>query len=132
VVEYTERHKNKNMPGSRILMIEDEKTLNEPLGKKLTEEGFVVKIVEDADEAMLAIEEQSYDLILLDIIIPKLDGLKVLRNIREKGIETPVIVMSNLGDQESQDKAKGLGVVDYAVKANNSLDSIVEKIKKQI
>jgi len=113
-------------------MIEDEKTLNEPLGKKLTEEGFVVKIVEDADEAMLAIEEQSYDLILLDIIIPKLDGLKVLRNIREKGIETPVIVMSNLGDQESQDKAKGLGVVDYAVKANNSLDSIVEKIKKQI
>lgn len=115
-------------PLKRILIIEDEKPLSHALKLKLSHEGYDVIVAEDGEEGLKIAREQPFDLILVDIIMPKLDGFAVLSALKESGKRSTVIVLSNLGQQEDIEKAKKLGVRDYMVKSNTPISRIVEVV----
>lgn len=119
---------DKKMP--RILIAEDEKALARVLELKLTKAGFAVVIAEDGEEASRLLASESFDLVLLDLVMPKKDGFAVLSELAGKKATLPVVVLSNLGQTEDEKKAKELGAVDYWVKADISLVDVVNRIKK--
>ena len=114
--------------GKRILIIEDEKPLSHALKLKLTHEGYDVMIAENGEEGIKMASEETFDLILIDIIMPKMDGFTVLAKLKEEGGTSNVIVLSNLGQKEDIEKAKELGVNDYMVKSNTPISRIVDAI----
>ena len=79
---------------------------------------------------MKAIDKQKFDLLLLDLIMPKVDGFAVLKEMKEKKITLPVIITSNLGQEEDKKRVEELGVSDYLIKSNVSIMDIVLKIKE--
>lgn len=114
-----------------VLIVEDDSFLRDLAGSKLTKEGFVVLAAEN-DTAMDALlETNTPDIILLDLMLPGTDGFGLLTRLREnlKTNKTPIIVFSNLADDESITKTKSLGATDYMIKSNFTLEEVVEKIK---
>jgi DNA-binding response OmpR family regulator len=120
------------MPGQskKILIVEDEKPLSRALQLKLTSSGFSVKAAYDGEEALSILSGEQFDLIVLDLILPKLTGFEVLEELKKKKSTTPVIVASNLSQGEDQERAKTLGARDYFVKSDTSLSQVVEHITK--
>lgn len=112
----------------RILIIEDEKPLSHALKLKLTHEGYDVAIAENGEEGLKAATDETFDLILIDIIMPKMDGFTVLAKLKEEGSTANVIVLSNLGQKEDVEKAKEFGVNTYMVKSNTPISRIVDAI----
>lgn len=100
----------------RILLVEDERNLSDILVKGLTEAGYVVEAAYDGEEALYMAENYNPDLILLDIMLPKMDGLEVLSRARKKGIKTPVLLLT--AKDTTTDKISGLdtGADDYLTK----------------
>jgi DNA-binding response OmpR family regulator len=115
--------------GKRILIIEDERPLAHALELKMKHEGFTVQTALTGREGERLALEGKHDLILLDIIMPELDGFTLLQDIRNKGIKTSVIILSNLGQDEDRARAQALGVKEYFVKANTPISEIVAKVK---
>ncbi len=114
----------------KILICEDEITLAKVLQEKFEREEFSVVIVASGDEIVSAAQKEKPDIILLDLVMPKLDGLQALA-LMKKDIELkniPVIILSNLNDDEKIKKALDLGVVDYVVKASHPINEVVEKV----
>ena len=122
---------NSKPHGKRILIVEDEKPLANALKKIFTEAGFDVSIADDGEQALRTIKDRSFDLILLDIIMPKKDGFAFLELLGEtaKSPMPIVMIMSNLGQELYQEKAKKLGAVEYLVKANSPMARIVERVE---
>lgn len=116
----------------RILIAEDEKSLSGILSAKLTKEGFNVSTVDNGEDALKLITRKKFDLLVLDLIMPRLDGFAVLSSLKTNKIKQKVIVTSNLNQTEYFEKAKALGAKEVIVKAELSLDEIVKKIKKQL
>ncbi len=114
----------------KILVGEDEKAIAGALQNKLAFEGFDVVLAENGEEVLKAIEKEKFDLLLLDLIMPKLDGFAVLKEMKEKKIILPVIITSNLGQEEDKKRVEELGVADYLIKSNVSIMDIVLKIKE--
>ena len=112
----------------RILVVEDEKPLSHALKLKLSHEGYDVVVAGDGEEGISLADKGAFDLILIDIIMPKMDGFTMLRQLKDAGNKTTIIVLSNLGQQEDIDKAKELGVADYMVKSNTPISRIVEVV----
>ena len=119
---------------SKILVVEDDKFLANAYRVKLEKTGFEVRIAMDGEEGSVAAAEFEPDLILLDLVMPKKDGFTVLQELKadEKFKNIPVLVASNLGQKEDVDRAKELGAVDFVIKTDESLSSIIEKIKKYL
>lgn len=117
-----------------ILMVEDDKDLLELMTKKLTDESFKVVAVETGRQVLDYLEKQRPDLILLDILLPDIDGLTVLSEIANnpKTKSLPVIILSNLADQGSFEQAAAVGEYEYLVKAKTDLNEVVGKIKKKL
>lgn len=117
-----------------ILIIEDDKFLSDLLYKKLTEEKFSVLMAVDGEQGIKEIREGKPDLVLLDLILPGMNGFEVLKRAKEDSElkKIPVIVLSNLGQKEDVERAKKLGSEDYLVKAHFTLEEIVQKIRKYI
>lgn len=116
----------------KILIIEDEKPLAHALELKLSHEGYEVIATASGEEGIALLSEKKFDLILTDLIIPGVDGFKILETIKEKKIKTQVMVMTNLNQEEDKQKVFDLGATDYFVKSNSPLSSIVENIKQKI
>jgi len=116
-------------PKKKILIVDDEKTVTEALQMKLAPEGYDVVLAPDGREALTLMEKESFDLVLLDIIMPNMDGFDVLAEMKEKKIMTPVIVLSNLGQDEDISRAKALGAVDFLVKVQVPLAGVSERVK---
>lgn len=116
----------------KILIAEDEKPLARVLSLKLNSAGYETTIVFDGEEALAVLAKQSFDLIILDLVMPKVDGFNVLSELYKTGNKTPVIVASNLSQNEDTEKAKKLGAVDYFVKSDVSLVEIVDKVKQYL
>lgn len=114
-----------------VLIIEDDKFLRELAAQKLQKEGFVVYGTTTAPESLQLLEKTKVDVIILDLILPGMDGFEFLKKIREspKLAAIPVIVLSNLGQAEDIERAKALGVKDYLVKAHFSFSEIIKKIR---
>ncbi|TSC96328.1 MAG: two component transcriptional regulator, winged helix family protein [Parcubacteria group bacterium Athens1014_10] len=121
---------------TKILIIEDDQFLRELCEKKLKKEGFNVLTAIDGKSGLEKIIEEKPDLVLLDIVLPMMDGFEVLKRIRQQNdmeiITIPIIILSNLGQENDLEKAKKLGANDYLIKAQFTTDEITEKIKKNL
>lgn len=115
----------------KILIIEDDKFLRELIARKLLDEGFEIAEAVDGEEGIKMIKESGPDLVLLDLILPSIDGFEVLARVKEDTSITPVpiIILSNLGQKEEVEKGLELGAVDYLIKAHFTPGEIIEKIK---
>jgi len=100
----------------RILVVEDDKGASRFIRKGLMENGYVVDAVFDGEEGLFMATNQSYDLIILDIMLPELNGYEVLKGIRKKGAATPVIILTAKDSREDVVHGLDLGADDYLVK----------------
>lgn len=118
----------------KILFIEDESALQKTIGDVLSQEGFEVISALDGETGLQLAKVKKPDLIMLDLILPKINGFDVLKQLKEaeETKEIPVIVLTNLEGVADIDKVIELGATTYLVKAQYSLDEVVEKIKKVI
>jgi DNA-binding response OmpR family regulator len=116
----------------KILIVDDEKPLAKALELKLTHEGLTAKAVFNGAEAINILKTEEFNLVLLDLVMPIDDGFKVLNDIKSLNLKTPVIVSSNLSQNEDIARAKELGAVDYFIKSDTTLSKIVEMIKVYI
>jgi DNA-binding response OmpR family regulator len=116
---------------AKILIVEDDKFLRELIAKKLKNEGFDVVEAIDGEEGLKKIKEERPDLVLLDLILPGIDGFEVLARVKEDPnlAQIPVIILSNLGQREEVERGLKLGARDYLIKAHFTPGEIVEKIK---
>ncbi len=115
----------------KVLIVEDDKLLREMMFRKLEKEGYEVSAVMDGAVAFDKIKEFKPDIILLDLILPGSNGFEILEKVKreEEFKETPVIVLSNLGQKSEIDKGMELGAIDYLVKAHFTPTEVAEKIK---
>ena len=115
-LSYFKKSKNKMEEPMRLLVVEDERSLREDITKKLRLSGYEVDACEDGEEALDILASEQYDLILLDLNLPKVDGMTVLRTLRESDLETRVLILS--ARSEISDKVDGLdaGANDYLSK----------------
>ena len=119
----------------RILIAEDEEAMIEALSKKFSHEGFEVIEAKDGEEALAAALEEKPDLVILDIIMPKMDGITLLKKIREDkswGAGVPVIILSNLSDTDNVSEAARYHVFDFLVKTDWHLDDVVKLVKEKL
>lgn len=117
----------------RILLIEDDQNLRKTLTFQLEHEGFTVDACQDGEDALYYMSSMTHDLILLDRMLPHMDGITLLKNFRKSGKETPVIILTALG--ELDDKITGLdaGADDYLVKpfAFQELTARIRSIRRR-
>ncbi|MEI6494943.1 MAG: response regulator [bacterium] len=118
--------------GKKILVVEDEKPIAHALELKLTHEGYEVVVAGNGEEAMKLTEEQKFDLIILDLIMPKMTGFEMLEELKKKRNTTPVVVTSNLGQEEDLLRAKDLGAKSYFIKSDTPLADLVHNIKQYL
>ena len=104
----------------KLLLVEDSLQLNKALSTILKRNTFVVDSAYDGEEALLFIEQYTYDVIILDVMMPKLNGFEVLKVIREKGIDTPVIMLTAKSTVEDKITGLDLGADDYLAKPFNT------------
>ncbi|HSE29578.1 MAG TPA: response regulator [Candidatus Saccharimonadales bacterium] len=118
----------------KILIIEDEKPLANMLATKLHDEGYETDVAFDGEQGLKRALEWDPNLVLLDLVMPKMDGMTMLRRLRDddKGKNLHVILLTNLSDTSKVYEAVTLGVKDYLVKTNWDLDEIIEEIKSKI
>lgn len=114
-----------------ILIAEDEEAYSRVLRYKLEEEGFDVATAINGAEALTAAHAKKPDLLLLDLIMPVMDGFEVLEKWSADPLlkKVPVIVLSNLGQEEDIQRTKKLGAKDYLIKSDMDLVKVVEKVK---
>ena len=114
-----------------ILIVEDDKFLRELITQKLIKEGYETSEAIDGEEGIKKIKEEKPNLVLLDLILPGIDGFEVLSKMKEDLAlaQIPVIILSNLGQKEDVERGLKLGAVDYLIKAHFTPGEIIEKIK---
>ncbi|MFV1917188.1 MAG: response regulator transcription factor [Patescibacteria group bacterium] len=114
-----------------VLLIEDDPILAKMYSEKFTREGFRVIVAQDGQEGLDSALKNKVDIILLDIMLPRISGIDLLKKLREdeKGRNTLVVVLTNLADAEEKKRAMDLGVKDYMVKAMQNPGQVVNKVK---
>ena len=118
----------------KVLLIEDEKLMIELLEKKLLQEGYDVTVAHNGQEGLQKMKKVRPDLVLLDIIMPKMGGFEVLGIMKDDAdLQTiPVVIISNSGQPVELDKAKELGARDWLVKTEFDPQEVLDKVMKQI
>lgn len=118
----------------KILLIEDDIFLSKIMEERLQDEGWEVNLAGNGEEGLQKAKTYLPNLILLDMILPKMNGFEVLEALKKETStkDIPVIVISNLGQDDDMKNAKKLGAVDYLVKSNFSIKAIIEKVGKYI
>ena len=113
-----------------ILLAEDDRFLRRACETKLKQAGFDVRVAVDGEEALTFAREKVPDLLLLDLLMPKRDGLSVLATLRgdAKTKDIRVVIMSNSSKDLERQKAAALGVVDYWIKSNLSLQELTDRV----
>ncbi|MDD5040076.1 MAG: response regulator [Patescibacteria group bacterium] len=116
---------------SKILLVEDDKMLADMYITKFSKEGLQVMRAEDGAKGLEVAKREKPDLVLLDIIMPKLDGFAVLKELKSDPnmSNTHILLLTNLGQSEDVEKGRELGADDYFIKANHTPAEIVEKVK---
>ena len=115
-----------------ILLVEDEELLANILKQRLEKEGFNVVLARDGEEALGILKDAKPDLLLLDIILPKVSGFELMSKLQEdpRYAKVPIVVVSNLGQEGDIKKGEMLGAIGYFVKAHLSIEELVERVKK--
>lgn len=115
----------------KILVVEDEEILLTALAEELKQQGFEVVGAKDGVEGLEKAASEQPDLMLLDLVMPRLDGLGTLKQMKaqDKTKNIPVVILTNLSDYDKISEALSMGAMDYLVKANYRLEELVAKIK---
>jgi len=118
----------------KILIIEDEKIICDLLERKLTREGYSVVIATNGIDGLIKMREDRPDIVLLDIIMPKMGGFEVMEEMNKDETlkDIPVIVVSNSGQPVEIDRIKKMGAKDCLIKTEFDPQEVLEKVKKQI
>jgi len=118
----------------KVLVIEDEQLIADLLQRKLQGEGYYALVARDGERGLEAIKKEHPDLVLLDILLPRMNGFEVLAEVRkDKTVkETPIIIISNSGQTTEIDRAKEAGVRDWLIKTEFDPQDVVEKVRRQI
>ena len=118
----------------KILFIEDEKALQTTFSDILGQEGYEIVSALDGEAGLDLAKTSKPDLILLDLVLPKMHGFEVLKALKENSAtqDIPIIVLTNLEGTGDVEKALELGATTYLVKANYTLEEVVSKIKKAL
>lgn len=126
----TTKRGGRKREAKRILLVEDDSFLAGMYVTKLTLEGFTVELATDGKQGLKLAKEFRPDLILLDIILPKMDGFAVLQTLKADRAtkDIPVLLLTNVGQKESVKKGLGLGAADYLIKAHFLPSEVIEKI----
>lgn len=114
----------------RVLIVEDEKPLSHALMLKLQHEGFDVTGASNGQECLDFIESQPFDVVLLDLMMPTMDGFQVLATLQKKPKMPTVFVLSNLSQHEDEERVLSLGAKKFFIKSDTPLTTIVEEVKK--
>lgn len=116
----------------KVFIVEDDAFLVKAYQIKFEKEGIDVEVATDGKEAIGMLKNPPPSVVMLDLMLPGASGFEVLSAIRKdaKWKSVPVVILSNLGQSQDVEKAKGLGVTDYIIKANTRINDIVDKIKK--
>jgi len=118
----------------RILIVEDEEIMLDLLQRKLKTHGYEVLVARDGEEGLKSIKEEKPDLIIRDLVMPKMDGFMVMEEIQkdEDLKKIPLIVVSNSGQPVELNRVRDLGAKDWLIKTEFNPQELVEKIKKQL
>jgi DNA-binding response OmpR family regulator len=118
----------------KILLAEDDMFINKAYSTGLIDDGFKVVTVSDGAEALEKLKSEKFDLVLLDLIMPVINGFEVLAQMRDdKQLSSiPVLVLSNLGQESDIQKATDLGAIDYLVKSDHTMKDVIERIKQHL
>ena len=120
----------------KIILVEDDPFLIDIYTRKLKKAGLEIMVAENGDEALKLLQQETFDLMVLDIVLPKIDGWTILREIKElkqknrdlEGLK--IIILSNLDQKEEVEKGLKLGASKYLIKAHYTPSQVVEEIKK--
>jgi DNA-binding response OmpR family regulator len=117
-----------------VLIVEDEMSMQRALKSRLEGAGYDVRTAADGEKAMATMAEKLPDLVLLDLIMPKIDGITVLRQMKaDEGLKNvPVVILTNLSSGDKVAEAMQLGTFDFLVKANYSLDDVLKKVRERL
>jgi DNA-binding response OmpR family regulator len=116
----------------KVLLVEDEVTMRETLQEVFEEAGLEVDTASDGNKGLEKIKKNQYNLVLLDLILPKKNGFEILKEIKKEKIKTPVLLLTNLSGMEDVQKALALGAKSYLVKSDYKPGEILEKVKENM
>jgi len=116
----------------KILFAEDEKTIAEAFTMMFRRAGLEVTTVLNGKDVMKELEKNKYDLLLLDLVMPDMDGFDVLKDIQKKEIDIPVIVLTNLSQEEEKLKAEKLGAVGYYIKSEVVIADVIDRVREEL
>lgn len=117
---------------AKVLIIEDDKFIASLITQKLKEAGFDIELALDAEEGLKKIEARIPDILLLDLILPGIDGFEVLKKLKkdERTKHMPIIILSNLGGRDDVDKGIIMGADAYLIKSNIMPQDVIKKIQE--
>jgi CheY-like chemotaxis protein len=126
--------KTDGLAGKKILWVEDDKFLSDIISRKLATQNCTLHHVITGEDALASIETEMPDIVMLDVLLPGMNGFAVLQKIKSNPVikHIPVILLSNMGQQSDIEKGEMLGAVKFLIKATVTLDEIVKEIKKTI
>ncbi|PIW91426.1 MAG: response regulator [Candidatus Nealsonbacteria bacterium CG_4_8_14_3_um_filter_37_36] len=118
----------------KILIVEDDPFLIDIYTTKLKDSGFSVEVAKEGESALRKLTEEKFDLLLLDIVLPQIDGWEILGKIKNAphqygGARLKIVILSNLGQKEEVEKGLKLGATKYLIKAHHTPSEVVEEIK---
>jgi PleD family two-component response regulator len=118
----------------KVLLIDDDDFLAKILADKLAQSGFEPVLARDGESGLRAVKAKKPVAVLLDVLLPKMDGFKVLERLKSSAAtrNIPVIMLTNLAKKEDLDRAKELGALDYLMKAHLAPDDMIERLRKAI
>lgn len=117
---------------AKVLIIEDEESVAKVLRDKFQNQGIEAEYVFNGKDGLEKILNEKFDFVVLDLILPVMDGFQFLEEIRKRGLTLPVVVTTNLSAEEDIERAKSLGVKDYFVKVDTPIDKIVDYVKNSL
>lgn len=119
---------------AKILLVEDERVMSDVQKEAFERAGFSCDVADHGMAAVKLLKKNAYDVIVMDIIMPRMDGFQLLKTIsgHQKWKQIPVVVLSNLSQQSDRQQCEKLGACSYLLKTQTSLEKLVEEVKKQL
>lgn len=113
----------------KVLVVEDDQAMGNVLSAKIKNEGFETAQAQNGEDALLLLKQSAFDLMVLDLIMPKLDGVALLEKMSQEGIELPVIIVSNLSQYSDRSRVAKYNVVEFFSKSDTTVSEIVKFVK---
>lgn len=117
-----------NIKIKRVLIVEDEQAYSRALDLKLKKAGFDVETALNGEDAISVLKKENFDLLVTDLIMPKMNGFELLGELKNNNIKIPAIVLSNLNQEEDKNKANSLDVKFFLEKSNTTISELINII----